>query len=59
MINFKDWKITQQTIVAEIDEIRQPKYFEEFTNISMALQINKKREKLEVFDEFEALMREA
>ena len=40
MILKKDWSITQQTIVASVDEIKQPKPFDQLTNISMALQIS-------------------
>ena len=33
--------------MANIDEIKQPKPFDQFTNISMALQISQKREKVD------------
>ena len=50
MLQKKDWSITQQMIVADIEQIKEPKPFNELTNISLALQINKKREKLVAFD---------
>ena len=50
MLQKKDWSITQQMIVAEIEQIKEPKPFNELSNISLALQINKKREKLVAFD---------
>ena len=50
MLQKKDWSIIQQMIVADIEKIKEPKPFNELTNISLALQINKKREKLVAFD---------
>ena len=37
MMEKKDWSIIQQTIVTDIEDIKQPKHFKNFSNISMAL----------------------
>ena len=37
MLQKKDWSITQQMIVAEIEQIKELKPFNELTNISLAL----------------------
>ena len=37
MTEKKDWSIIQQTIVTDIEDIKRPKHFENFTNVSMAI----------------------
>lgn len=41
----RDWRITQQTIVANLEEIKMVQSLSEMTNISIAIQIQPKREK--------------
>jgi hypothetical protein len=35
MTGYQSWRITQQVVVAETEELLQPKYFDELKNISM------------------------
>ena len=37
MVQKKDWTITQQNVVADIESLKEPQRFSQFTNISMAL----------------------
>ena len=35
MIKYQNWRITQQIVVADLDELIQPSYMKDLTNISM------------------------
>jgi hypothetical protein len=43
MVNKVNWQITQQTVVAPIDSLREDHRFSDHPNVSMALTISPKR----------------